>query len=196
MVVKKGANLYLSRDTLELMKQRDKANGKRYRCLRNEVTRLVRRDKQASNVATLAKSNNNPKVLRHLADEALGKDRPSLPSTLVNAAGIMTSSKLEAAEAINLFFIEKVDKLQETALSNPAAGAYVCQDAPDVLQEVPNLPQEVPNVPQEVPNVHERLAKKTKKNLNAFAFSFATAAKIAKIVKDLNNTEACGVYCL
>jgi hypothetical protein len=39
--VKKGPNLYLARDTLKMMKRRDAASSKRYRILRNEVTRLV-----------------------------------------------------------------------------------------------------------------------------------------------------------
>jgi hypothetical protein len=34
--VKKGPNLYLTRETLEAMKKRDAATGKRYRSLRNE----------------------------------------------------------------------------------------------------------------------------------------------------------------
>jgi hypothetical protein len=46
--VKKGPNLYLTRETLEAMRMRDSATGKRYRNLRNEVSRLVRRDKQDS----------------------------------------------------------------------------------------------------------------------------------------------------
>jgi hypothetical protein len=40
--VKKGPNLYLTWETLETMKNRDAATGKRYRSLRNEVTRLVK----------------------------------------------------------------------------------------------------------------------------------------------------------
>jgi hypothetical protein len=53
--VKKGPNLYLARDTLEMMKRLDAASGNRYRTLRNEVTRLVRRDKQDSNLLSLKK---------------------------------------------------------------------------------------------------------------------------------------------
>jgi hypothetical protein len=44
--VKKGPHLYLTQETLEAMKKRDAATGKRYRGLRNEVSRLVRRDEQ------------------------------------------------------------------------------------------------------------------------------------------------------
>jgi hypothetical protein len=78
IVVKKGANLYLARDILELMKMRDVASGNRYRSMQNEVTCMVRRDKQASKLLFLNKANNNPKGLWSLADQALRKDQPSL----------------------------------------------------------------------------------------------------------------------
>jgi hypothetical protein len=77
--VKKGQNLYLTRETLEAMRKRDSATGKKYLNLRNKVSRLVRRDKQDSNLFSLKKACNDPKVLWQLADQALGKDRPSCP---------------------------------------------------------------------------------------------------------------------
>jgi hypothetical protein len=69
--VKKGPNLYLTRETLETMKKRNAATGKRYRSFSNKVTRLVRRDKQDSNLLSLKKVKNDPKVLWGLADQAL-----------------------------------------------------------------------------------------------------------------------------
>jgi hypothetical protein len=74
--VKKGPNLYLTREKLEAMRKRYTDTGRRYRRLRNEVSRLVRRDKQEGNLLSLKKACNDPKVLWHLADQALGKDRP------------------------------------------------------------------------------------------------------------------------
>jgi hypothetical protein len=44
--VKKGPNLYLTRERLKAMKKRYAATGKRYHGLQNEVSRLVRRNKQ------------------------------------------------------------------------------------------------------------------------------------------------------
>jgi hypothetical protein len=73
--VKKVPNLYLTQETLQAMKKRDAATGRRYRDLRNEVSRLVRRDKQDSNLLSLKKAGNDPKVLWHLADQALRKAR-------------------------------------------------------------------------------------------------------------------------
>jgi hypothetical protein len=54
--VKKGPNLYLTRETLEAMRKRDLATGKRYRDLRNKVSRLIRRYKQDSNLLSLKKA--------------------------------------------------------------------------------------------------------------------------------------------
>jgi hypothetical protein len=52
IVVKTGSNLYLTRETLEMMKRRDSARAgtPRYRALRNAANRLVKRDKVASNM--------------------------------------------------------------------------------------------------------------------------------------------------
>jgi hypothetical protein len=108
--VKKGQNLYLTRETLEAMRKRDSANGKRYRNLRNEVSRLVRRDKQDSNLLSLKKACNDPKVLWQLADQALGKDRPSRPASITGANG-PTTTPMEAADVMNQFFINKVENL-------------------------------------------------------------------------------------
>jgi hypothetical protein len=78
--VKKGQNLYLMRETLEAMRMRNSATGRRYRDLRNELSRHVRRDKQDSNLLSLKKASNDPKVLWHLADQELGvQTAPPLP---------------------------------------------------------------------------------------------------------------------
>jgi hypothetical protein len=58
------------------MKKRDASTGRRYRDLQNEVSQLVRRDKQESNLLSLKKSSNGPNVLGHLADQVLGPKGP------------------------------------------------------------------------------------------------------------------------
>jgi hypothetical protein len=73
------------------MKKRDAATGRRYCILQNEVLRLVRRDKQYSNLLSLQKACNNPKVLWSLTDQALGKDCPSLPASITGANGPTTT---------------------------------------------------------------------------------------------------------
>jgi hypothetical protein len=69
ITVKTGSNLYLTRETLEMMERRDSARAgtPRYRALRNAANRLVKRDKLASNAETLAKSSSDPRVLWQLA---------------------------------------------------------------------------------------------------------------------------------
>jgi hypothetical protein len=71
--VKKGPNLYLTWETLETMKKRDATTGKRYRSLSNEVTRLVRRDRQDSNLLSLAKAKTNPRSCGALRIRHSGK---------------------------------------------------------------------------------------------------------------------------
>jgi hypothetical protein len=116
--VKSGPNLYLTLERLETMRKRDLATGRRYRELRNEVSRLVRRDKPDSNLLSLKKAGNNPKVLWHLADQALGKDRPSLPAS-ITGANSPTETPMEAAEVMNQFFLDKVDDLQNKKHYSP-----------------------------------------------------------------------------
>jgi hypothetical protein len=95
IVVKTGSNLYLTQETLEMMKRRDmaKVGSPRFRALRSAANRLVKRDKLTTNAETLAKSSNDPRVLWQLANGALGKAPPSLPPALVNATGGKTSGK-------------------------------------------------------------------------------------------------------
>jgi hypothetical protein len=145
--VKKGPNLYLTRETLEAMKKRNAATGRRYRDLRNEVSRLVRRDKQDSNLLSLKKASNDPKVLWQLVDQALGKDRPSLPAS-INGANGPTTTPMEAAEVMDQFFIDKVNDLRKKAVL-PSTG--VPEETPDVAREVPHVWQETGQVPQDAP---------------------------------------------
>jgi hypothetical protein len=78
------------------MRKRNSDTSRRYRDLRNEVSGLVRRDKQDSNLLSFKKACNNPKVLCHLADQAPGKDRPTLPASITGANG-PTETPMEAA---------------------------------------------------------------------------------------------------
>jgi hypothetical protein len=104
--VKSVPNLYLTWETLEAMRMRDSATGKRYCNLRKEVSQLVRRDKQDSNLLSLKKACNDPKVLWQLEDQALGKDRPSLPAS-ITGANSPTTTPMEAADVMNKYFIDK-----------------------------------------------------------------------------------------
>lgn len=119
VTVNRGKNLYLTQHTLNLMKQRDMAKGAKYRKLRNRCSVLVERDKRASNESKLDKSKNDPRVLWELANAALGKPKPTLPLSLLDASGSMTVGKVATASAMNDFFIKKVVKLREPLLNCP-----------------------------------------------------------------------------
>jgi hypothetical protein len=200
--VKKGPNLYLTRETLETIQKRNAATCKMFHSLRKEVTCLVRRDKQDSNLLSLAKAKNNPKVLWGLADQALGKDRPSLPASITKADRKATTTPLEAAEVMNRFFVDKVDDFCKKALLPRADAPNVSEEVPDVTREVPYNPQdvgqvrqEVDNVPQEVSNVQQEADEDVASghHVPKFYFKFANAKRTSKTIKGLNNTEALGM---
>jgi hypothetical protein len=110
--VRRGADLYLSPETLDMMVARDRAlPGKDYRRLRNKVSSMVKRDKMRTNLEKLRKANNDPKVLWGLANSALGKPQSSLPASLV-VDGHTTVGNAAAAKTMNDFYINKVDKLR------------------------------------------------------------------------------------
>jgi hypothetical protein len=101
------------------MRARDNAKGKAgYKQLRNRVSFLVRGDKQRSNMEKLAKSRGNPRVLWELANAAMGKNRPTLPASLV-VEGVKTEGDRAAAAAMNTFYVTKVDKLREKIADAP-----------------------------------------------------------------------------
>jgi hypothetical protein len=73
--------LYLRPDTLALMAKRDSlGRGPQYRAARKRVTALVRRDKEASNLAKLTESGNYPTVLWEIANAAVSKPCQTLPT--------------------------------------------------------------------------------------------------------------------
>jgi hypothetical protein len=61
--VKDGHDVYLSEETLSMMRVRDTAKGNAYRKAKNRVTALVRRDKVLANTRRPAESENCPRVL-------------------------------------------------------------------------------------------------------------------------------------
>jgi hypothetical protein len=101
--------LYLRPDTLALMAKRDSlGRGPRYRAARNRVTTMVRRDKEASNLAKLAELGNSPAVLWEIVNTAVGKPRQHLPTSVTRADGTQTEGNLEAANTINAYYMQKV----------------------------------------------------------------------------------------
>jgi hypothetical protein len=111
ITVKDGAlPLYLRPDTLALMTLRDLL-GRGPKSARNRVSALVRRDKELSNLAKLAESMKSPTVLWEIAKATVGKPRQPLPGSVKDAEGNNTVGNLEAANVVNAYYIEKVQKI-------------------------------------------------------------------------------------
>jgi hypothetical protein len=104
------------------MKERDNARGSEaYRQLKNTATRMVRQDKKLSNMARLEGSPNDSKTLWELANQALGKQRPSLPSLLTLPDGSKTTGNVSAAKTMMGYYIDKVLNLRVGILDAPPA---------------------------------------------------------------------------
>jgi hypothetical protein len=100
--------VYLRPDTLTLMDKRDSlGRGPRYRAVRNRVTALVRRDKEASNLAKLVEWGNSPAVLWEIANATVGKPCQPLPALLTRADGRQTEGNLETVNTINSYYVQK-----------------------------------------------------------------------------------------
>jgi hypothetical protein len=99
ITVKEGDPLYLAADTRAKMRERDATAGRgvKHRRLRNEVTRMVRRDRVRSNVDKLAKSRGDPRAVWQIASSALGKSSGQLPAALRISAAPASSSATRAA---------------------------------------------------------------------------------------------------
>jgi hypothetical protein len=112
--VKEGSlPLYLCPDTLPMMAKRDTlGRGPWYKAARNRVTALVRRDKEASNLAKLTESGNSPAIIWEIANVAVGKPRQPLPRSVMRAEGTHTEANLKTANAVNAFYVQKVSKIR------------------------------------------------------------------------------------
>jgi hypothetical protein len=114
ITVKEGSlPLYLRPDTLALMAKRDSlGRGPRYKAVRNKVTTMVRRDKEMPNLAKLSESRNSPTLLWEIVYAAVGKPRQPFPASVKKADGTDTKGNLEAANVVNLYYVEKVQKIR------------------------------------------------------------------------------------
>jgi hypothetical protein len=111
------------------------AKGRRYRKLRNRCSVLVERDKRNSNQSKLTKSKDDPRVLWELANDALGKQRTSLPQSVNNAKGSMTKDRVATAEAMNSFYIRKIELLRRPLVNCPLEkNAWPTKTAPFELK--------------------------------------------------------------
>lgn len=165
-------DLYLSTDTLDMMRKRDAAApGGHYRRLRNRVTSLVKRDRLRTNLATLRERRGDPKAMWDLAKTSMGQGRRALPADL-KVKGVRTTSAAGTAAAVNEEFVDKILRIRAD-LAIPSLRSLAWSARP------------LPVTPPGPPAPQEEKAR--------FSFSFANAKKIAKVIRGLKSTGAVGL---
>jgi hypothetical protein len=87
---------------------------------------MIRRNKRAANLAEIAKAIGDPRVLWELAYKALGKDRPPLPSSVVDSNGVDTNGNKAAAKCLTRYYVEKVLKLRKINKGCPPPSPLAC----------------------------------------------------------------------
>jgi hypothetical protein len=124
---------------------------------------MVRRDKEASNLAELTESGNSPAMLWEIGNAAVGKPRQPLPTSVTRADGTLTEGNLQAANTINAYYVQKLLKIWTG-------------------RGVQNTSQETSTTSRDGDG----------RGKNTFAFGFASAGRIAKIFSGLKSTLALG----
>jgi hypothetical protein len=124
---------------------------------------MVRGDKEMLNLAKLSESKSSPNVLWEIANTAVGKLRQPLPASVRNADSIDTKGNLKAANVVNLYYFEKVQKIR--------AG-----------RGVENATRESAARPR----------SGDKRGNIYFALDFANAGRISKIISGLKTTSSLG----
>jgi hypothetical protein len=124
---------------------------------------LVRRDKEASNLSKLLESGNLPAVLWEIANAAVGKPCQPLPTLVTRADSLTTEGNLEAANALNTYYVQKVLKIRTgRGVQNTSEKAATTS------------------------------GDENKRGKNTFSFGFASVGRIAKIFSGLKTTSALG----
>jgi hypothetical protein len=124
---------------------------------------LVRRDKEASNLAKLTESGNSRAVLWEIENAAVGKPRQPLLTSVMRTDGTSTEGNLEAANAINAYNVQKVLKIRTgRGVQNTSQNPATTSGDGDMGRK------------------------------NTFSFSFASAGRIAKIFSGLKTTSDLG----
>ena len=163
--------LYLSHDTLSLMRSRDAAAAKgdhdEYRQLRNRTARLVRRDKLASNIRHLQTRRFESKAIWNLANTASGRSQAStLPAELQDeSTGQRIRGEANLADCVNKFYVDKIKKIREKIDANQ----------------------------QQQQQQQERGQQQQRQGLPPFKFRPPSPREVEAVVMSLNNTPAIGI---
>ncbi len=169
--------LYLSKEALSAISGRDRAasmgNHNLYRRLRNQASRLVRRDKLASNLQNLQKEDFSPRAVWQLANEASGRStRSNLPAELVDEdRGELVRGDDELADCVNAFYINKIKKIR----------AKIDKDLAQEEEEQVLWHHQQHQLPQQ------------QKHPTPFKFRAPSEKEVLATIMGLNNTQALGV---
>ena len=174
-VKERKSPLYLSAETRGAIKERDlaatKGSHSEYRRLRNKASRLVRRDRLASNVEALQKEGFCPRSIWQLANTVTGRStRSALPMELVDeVTGEHIKGDEKLADCVNRFYIDKIDKIRERIDREMAKGPAAAQDQQQRQQQQQQRQQE------------------------RFRFRAPSEKEVTAILMSLNNTQALGI---
>ena len=112
--------LYLTKETREAMKMRDRARlglGGDYRMLRNKCVKLVRRDRMRTAMKKMSNSSNKQAAAWRLADSTLKRGSTERHPLLRNCR-----SDAESATQCNQFFLQKIEKLVNGVQTSSVTG--------------------------------------------------------------------------
>ena len=203
--------LYLKKDTLKVMALRDSAriskNRNKFKALRNQANKMIKRDKIQS-ILTRLKKYPGPKQTWKEAKTLLGKGRgaKNLPTVTSN------SDPNETADTQNRFFVDKIAKLVSNISSeHEDKMPFKCTVCDVSFSEKYELINHMAKVHEgkkpfkcklcdenfsenralqvHIDMIHEgKMPFKKEK----FEFKFATAGSVAKIIKGLKNSSSVG----
>ena len=131
--------LYLSLETLEAMRRRDRARqgyGGDYRMLRNKCVKLVRRDRMQTAMKKMSESSNRQAAAWRLADSMLKRGNTEKLPLLRGH-----KSDAECAAACNEFFMHKVENLVQGVQTSPEAGETMTK----AREFIKNIANETPS---------------------------------------------------
>ena len=112
--------LYLSKETREAMKMRDRARqgyGGDFKMLRNKCVKLVRRDRMQTAMKKISEASNRQAAAWRLADSVLKRGNTERLPLLKGC-----KSDADCATECNKFFMQKVEKLVNNVQTSSATG--------------------------------------------------------------------------
>ncbi len=188
-VKERKSPLYLTAEARRAIKDRDDAAAKgthdEYRRCRNKASRLVRRDRLASNVEHLHKEGFNPKAIWQLANTVSGRSvKSALPSELVDEEnGERLKGDAVLADCVNRHYINKIIKIRDRIDAQGKEGQQ---------QEVQQQRQQQQRQQQQQQRQRQQQQQQQQQQ-QRFKFRPPSEREIRTIIMGLNNTQALGI---